>query len=161
MFEIDWLRLGLTTVVGVVIAILWGNRGVEKKFADDLVLTLTKAHLGKLPKGQYDNQYVYTKHLPREQLCTPLSEDVLRNMVECPVIEQHEMTCRTVRSRVGFKRGTISLSVSVHFRGQKVNGEPVAVHVNNALLLATVERDKVRGWTLTSLRPISMDKPLT
>ena len=29
MLEINWLRWGLATAVGVVIAILWGNRGVE------------------------------------------------------------------------------------------------------------------------------------
>ena len=154
MLEINWLRWGLATAVGLVIAILWGNRSVEKKFADDLVLALTKAHLGKLPRGQYDNQYVYAKHLSREQLCLPLSEDVLRNMAECTVVEQHEMTCRAVRSKVGFNRGTISLSVSVHFRGRRADGEQVAVHINNALLLATVERDKVRGWMLTGLRDV-------
>ena len=68
MLEINWLRMGVMIVVCLVIAIVWGNNQLARRFADDLVLALTKAHLGKLPRGQYSDQYVYTKHMTREQL---------------------------------------------------------------------------------------------
>lgn len=155
MIEINWIQIVVTSIIGSVIVIAIGSRQSANVLANDLVLSLRKAHLGKRPKGQYDGQYVYAKKLTREQLCVPLNETTLRSMAECTVVDRHEITCRVVRSKVGFKRGTITLSVSVHFRGRKADGEQVSVHVSNALLMAAIETDKTHSWTLVSLQLVS------
>lgn len=155
MFQFDWLRYITITIVGCAIVFAVGFRGSDKTLANDLALALQKAHLGKLPKGQYDGQYVYTKNLSREELCIPLDGETLRRMAACTEISKHEMSCRVVNSKVRFRGGTITLAVSIHFIGQMADGQQVSAHVNNALVMATIKNDKVHGWTLNSLRKIS------
>lgn len=115
MLEINWLRMGVMIVACLAIAIVWGNSQLAKRFADDLVLALTRAHLGKLPKGRYCDQYVYTKHMTREQRCT------------------------------------VALKAAIAFEGRKPDGTPVTVQVKDAALQAEIERNKDKGWMLTSL----------
>lgn len=151
MLEINWLRMGVMIVACLATAIVWGNSQLARRFADDLVLALTRAHLGKLPKGQYCGQYVYTKHMTREQLCVPLDAEQLAEMAACTEVMRHEAHFEVMSCKAGAKRCTVALKAAIAFEGRKPDGTPVTVQVKDAALQAEIERNKDKGWMLTSL----------
>lgn len=152
MLEINWLRMGAMIVACVAIAIVWGNGQLARRFADDLVLALTKAHLGKLPKGQYSDQYVYTKHMTREQLCVPLDAEKLADMAACTEVVRHESHFEVVSTKANAKRCSVVLKATINFEGRRPDGAPLAVRIDGAALCAEIERNKDKGWMLTSLK---------
>ena len=126
-----------------------------KHFADDLIVTLTKAHLGKLPQGQYAEQYVSAKTFSRDELRVPLDAETLRRMDTCVNVRKHDVQLRPVSSKMDMRsRVTVSLSLSLQFEGETADGEVVTVNIGHALLLAHIERDKVRGMALRTLKEI-------
>ena len=127
----------------------------DKHFADDLILTLKKAHLGQLPKGQYAEQIVSAKTFSRDELRVPLDAETLRRMDDCVKVHQHDVQLRTVSSKMNWRsQGTISLSLTLQFAGETADGEKVNVSVGHALLMAYIERDKVRGMALRTLKAV-------
>ena len=140
----------------------WGWSGAKRKtaqkFADDLALSIQQAHLGKLPKGQYAGQWVYAKKLTREQLCIPLTPDMLRQMKECKIVHQHEVQCRGLGGKMEMlkSRGNASVLVSIRFDGEMPDGERVLVDIPDAHLFAEFSIHEIHGWTLNSLREIKL-----
>ena len=134
---------------------LLGWKSAEERFSDDLILTLTKAHLGKLPQGQYAEQYVSAKTFSRDELRVPLDAETLRRMNACVTVCKHDVQLRTVSSKMDMhSRVTVLLSLSLQFAGEMADGEVVTVDISHALLLAHIERDKVRGMALRTLKEI-------
>ena len=128
-----------------------------KRFADDFILTLTKAHLGKLPQGQYAEQYVSAKTFSRDELRVPLDAETLRRMDACVNVRKHDVQLRPVSSKMDMRsRVTVSLALSLQFEGETADGEVVTVNIGHALLLAHIERDKVRGMALRTLKEIKV-----
>lgn len=152
MLEINWIRMGVLIVACVAIAIVWGNGQLARRFADDLVLALTKAHLGKLPKGQYSDQYVYTKHMTREQLCMPLDAEKLAGMAACTEVARHESHFDVVSAKANANRCSVVLKATINFEGRRPDGVPVTVRIDGVALRAEIERNKDKGWMLTSLK---------
>ena len=136
-----------------VVFFTWRKSG--KRFADDLIVTLTKAHLGKLPKGQYAEQWVSAKTFSRDELRIPLDVETLRRMDACVNVHRHDVQFRTVSSRMDiFSKVTASLSLSLQFEGETADGEKVNVSIGHALLMAYIERDKIRGMALRTLKAV-------
>ena len=129
----------------------------NKQVADDVALAVQKAHLGKLPKGVYADQVIYTRKLSREQLCVPLDVDTLRRMAECTVVRRHEAECIGVDAKLESfgNHGSVTLVISVCFDGETADGQSVQVEIRQAHLLGSLERDTQLGWwTLTNLREV-------
>ena len=127
----------------------------DKHFAEDLILTLKKAHMGQLPKGQYAEQIISAKTFARDELRVPLDVETLRRMEECVKVHRHDVQLRTVSSKVNWhSQGNISLSLTLHFDGETAEGEKVRVNIGHALLMAYIERDKVRGMALRTLKAV-------
>ncbi len=127
----------------------------EKHFADDLILTLKKAHLGQLPKGQYAEQIISARTFSRDALRVPLDAETLRRMDDCVKVHHHNVQLRTVRSKVNWRsQGNISMSLTLQFAGETANGEKVNVSIGHALLMAYIERDKIRGMALRTLKAV-------
>ena len=127
----------------------------DKHFAEDLILTLKKAHMGQLPKGQYAEQIISAKTFSRDELRVPLDVETLRRMEECVKVHRHDVQLRTVSSKVNWRsQGNISLSLTLHFDGETAEGEKVRVNIGHALLMAYIERDKVRGMALRTLKAV-------
>lgn len=134
---------------------LFGKKSMDDKYAEDLILTLTKAHLGKLPKGQYAEQYISAKTFSRDELRVPLDAETLRRMDACVNVRRHDVQLRTVSSKMNMRsQVTVSLSLSLQFEGETAEGEKVSVNIGHALLMAYIERDKVRGMALRTLKEI-------
>ena len=133
-----------------------GRKSIENTFGNDLVFTLTKAHLGKLPKGQYAEQYISAKTFSRDALRVPLDAETLRRMDACAAVHEHDVQFRLVSVRKGIFSGkmTISLSMTLRFEGETAGGEQVSVSIGHALLMAFIERDKVRGMALRTLKEV-------
>lgn len=150
---LDWLLPDLSDIISDVLDSFlpqWGP-----KYEDDLIATLTKAHLGKLPKGQYAEQQVSAKTFSRDELRIPLNAETLRRMDACVKVHKHDVQLQTVSSKLNWRRqGTVSLSLSLQFEGETAEGETVAVSVGHALLMAYIERDKVRGMALRTLKEV-------
>lgn len=126
-----------------------------KHFADDLIATLTKAHLGKLPQGQYAEQYVSAKTFSRDELRVPLDAETLQRMDACVNVRKHDVQLRPVSSKMDMRsRVTVSLALSLQFEGETADGEVVTANISHALLLAHIERDKVRGMALRTLKEV-------
>lgn len=139
--------------IAVVWHFEWQKNG--RRVAGDLIATLTKAHMGKLPKGQYAEQWVSAKPFSRDELRIPLDAETLRRMDACVKIHKHDVQLRTVSSKLNWRsQGTVSLSLSLQFEGETAEGEKVVVSVGHALLMAYIERDKVRGMALRTLKEI-------
>lgn len=154
----DILKWGLT---GSIMKRQWDKR--NKQVADDVALAVQKAHLGKLPRGVYCDQIIWTKKMTREQLCVPLDEETLKRMAECTVVRHHGVECTGVGAKLEDfgNNGTVTLTVSIHFDGETADGRQVVVDVRKALLSGSLVRDKMTAWTLTDLRHIDVDgKPL-
>jgi len=150
---LDWLLPDLSDIFSDVLESLLFRRG--PKYEDDLIATLTKAHLGKLPKGQYAEQLVSAKTLSRDELRVPLDAETLRRMDACVKVYKHDVQLRTVSSKLNWhSQGTVSLSLSLQFEGETAQGETVVVSVGHALLMAYIERDKVRGMALRTLKEV-------
>lgn len=135
----------------------WVLRGksMDDKYADDLVLTLTKAHLGKLPKGQYAEQIISAQTFSRDELRVPLDAEILRRMDACVTVSKHDVQLRTVSSKMNMRsQVTVSLSLSLQFEGETADGKKVNVSIGHALLMAYIERDKVRGMALRTLKEV-------
>ena len=130
----------------------------NKQVADDVALAVQKAHLGKLPKGVYCDQIVWSKKMTREQLCVPLDAETLQKMAACTVVRCHEAECRGLSASLPDfgSEGTVTLTVSVRFDGELPDGQPVKVDVGKAPLTGRVERDKMTAWTLRELREIRL-----
>lgn len=145
---------------GLLYKWVWSGakRKTAQKFADDLALSIQQAHLGKLPKGQYAGQWVYAKKLTREQLCIPLTPDMLRRMKECKIVHQHEVQCRGLGGKMEMlkSRGNVSVLVSIRFDGEMPDGERVLVDIQDAHLFAEFSIHEIHGWTLNSLREIKL-----
>ena len=144
---------------------IW-KRQLEKRnrqIADDVALAVQKAHLGKLPRGVYCDQIIWTRRMTREQLSVPLDAETLRRMAECTVVRHHGVECAGLGASLedfGTK-GTVTLSVSICFDGETADGRQVRVDVRKALLSGSLVRDKMTAWTLVALKPIAVDgKPL-
>lgn len=134
---------------------LWRGKSMDEKYADDLILTLTKAHLGKLPKGQYAEQYISAKNFSRDELRVPLDAETLRRMDACVNVSKHDVRFGAVSSKMNLRsQVTVSLSLSLQFRGETAEGETVSVSIDQALLMAYIERDKVRGMALRTLKEL-------
>ena len=149
---VDWFLYDLFD--GLFYKLLgWKSTGEE--ISDDLICTLTKAHLGKLPKGQYAEQIVSAKTFSRDELRIPLDAETLRRMDACVKVHKHDVQLRTVSSKLNWRsQGTVSLSLSLRFEGETAQGEKVMVSIGHALLMAYIERDKVRGMALRTLKEI-------
>ena len=142
-----------TAFLAVVGYSAWRKNG--RKFADDLILTLKKAHLGKLPTGQYAEQIISAKTFSRDELRVPLDAETLRRMDSCVIVHKHDVQLRTVSSKMNLRsQGTVSLSLTLHFEGETAEGEAVTVSIGHVLLMAYIERDKVRGMVLRTLKEI-------
>ncbi|MBR3764723.1 MAG: hypothetical protein IKK57_09280 [Clostridia bacterium] len=130
----------------------------NKRVADDVALAVQKAHLGKLPKGVYCDQIIWSKKMTREQLCVPLDAQTLQRMSACTVVRCHEAECCGLDASLPDfgSEGTVTLTVSVRFDGELPDGQPVKVDVRKALLTGRVERDKMTAWTLRELREIRL-----
>lgn len=134
---------------------LFGWKPGAERFGDDLIVTLKKAHLGKLPKGQYAEQQVSAKAFSRGELRVPLDAETLRRMDACVKVYKHDVQLRMVSSKLNWRsQGTVSLSLSLQFEGETAEGEKVVVSVGHALLMAYIERDKVRGMALRTLKEV-------
>ena len=146
----------LRWIVIPIVVLYLATRSVGKRFADDLILTLTKAHLGKLPEGKYAEQYVSAKTFSRDELRAPLDAETLRRMDACVTVHRHDVQLRSVRVRKGVLSNptTIYLSMSLQFDGELADGEKVHVSIDRALLCAYVDRDKVRGMALQTLKEV-------
>ena len=150
---LDWLLPDLSDIFSDVLESLLFRRG--PKYEDDLIATLTKAHLGKLPKGQYAEQWVSAKTFSRDELRIPQDVETLRRMDACVKVYKHDVQLRTVSSKLNWRsQGTVSLSLSLQFEGETAQGETVVVSVGHALLMAYIERDKVRGMALRTLKEV-------
>ncbi len=148
---LEWLLKNL--IVGHALDSTIRNMG--KPFADDLIVTLKKAHLGKLPPGQYAEQRVSAKTFSRDELRIPLDAETLRRMDACTVVHQHDVQLRTVSSKMNWhSKVNVSISISVFFEGEMENGERVSVSIGHALLVAYIERDAVRGMALRTLKEV-------
>ena len=132
-----------------------GWKSSAERFGDDLILTLTKAHIGKLPKGQYAEQYISAKTFSRDELRVPLDAETLRRMDACVNVSKHDVQFRTVSSKMNLRsQVTVSLALSLRFEGETADGEKVNVSIGHALLMAYIERDKVRGMALRTLKEV-------
>ena len=135
---------------------IWKNQTEKfnKQVADDVALAVQKAHLGKLPKGVYCDQIIWSKKMTREQLCVPLDAETLQRMAACTVVHHHGVECRGLSANLpGLgNEGTVTLSVSIAFDGEMPDGQPVKVDIRNVHLLGRIERDKMTAWTLRELR---------
>ena len=149
---LEWLL----RIAFVAIVFYFAMKKSGKRFADDLSVTLTKAHLGKLPKGQYAEQWVSAKTFSRDELRIPLDVETLRRMDACVKVHKHDVQLRTVRSKMDMlcSKVTVSLSLSLQFEGETAEGEKVVASIGHALLMAYIERDKVRGMALRTLKEI-------
>lgn len=134
---------------------LLGWKSIGERIGDDLIATLTKAHLGKLPKGQYAEQLVSAKTFSRDELRVPLDAETLRRIDACVKVHKHDVQLRTVSSKLNWRsQGTVSLSLSLQFEGETAQGEMVVASIGHALLMAYIERDKVRGMALRTLKEV-------
>ena len=149
---LEWLL----RIAFVAIVFYFAMKKSGKRFADDLSVTLTKAHLGKLPKGKYAEQWVSAKTFSRDELRIPLDVETLRRMDACVKVHKHDVQLRTVSSKMDMlcSKVAVSLSLSLQFEGETAAGEKVVVSVGHALLMACIERDKVRGMALRTLKEI-------
>ena len=149
---LEWLL----RIAFIAIVFYFAMKKSGKRFADDLSVTLTKAHLGKLPKGQYAEQWVSAKTFSRDELRIPLDVETLRRMDACVKVHKHDVQLRTVSSKMDMlcSKVTVSLSLSLQFEGETTEGQTVSVSVGHALLMAYIERDKVRGMALRTLKEI-------
>ena len=152
---LDWaLRIAFFAVVSYF---AW--RKIDKRFADDLILTLKKAHLGKLAQGQYAEQLISAKTFTRDALRVPLDAETLRRMDACVKVHRHDVQLRTVSSKLNWRsKVTVSLTLAVQFSGETAEGEKVNVSIGHALLLAYIERDKVRGMALRTLKAVNHER---
>ena len=152
-FLCDMLKWGLT---GSIMKRL--DEKERKEVAQDVALAVQKAHLGKLPKGVYADQIIWTRKMTREQLCVPLDADTLRRMAECTVVRHHGVEVVGLdSSRETFgKKGSVTLTVSIYFDGEMADGQRVLVDIRKALLSGTLVRDKMTAWTLTELKEIKI-----
>lgn len=149
---VDWFLYDLFD--GLFSKIL-GWKSSAERFGDDLIVTLKKAHLGKLPKGQYAEQIISAKTFSRDELRVPLDAETLRRMDACMTVRKHDVQLRTVSSKMDMhSRVTVLLPLSLQFAGEMADGEVVTVDISHALLLAHIERDKVRGMALRTLKEI-------
>ena len=150
---LDWLLPDLSDIISDVLESFLPNCG--PKYENDLIATLTKAQLGKLPTGQYAEQIVSAKTFSRDELRVPLDAETLRRMDACVTVRKHDVQLRTVSSKMNLRsQGTISLSLTLNFEGETAEGETVRVSIGHALLMAYIERDKVRGMVLRTLKEI-------
>lgn len=135
---------------------------LDQQVADDVALAVQKAHLGRLPKGVYCDQIIWSRELTREQLCVPLTAQTLAQMAACTSVQRHEVVCRGLDAELEYlgNHGTVTVEVSVVFDGETADGRRVAVNVRKAMLMGSVERDRMHGWTLRELRPIAVDGTL-
>ena len=64
---------------GLLYKWVWSGekRKTAQKFADDLALSVQQAHLGKLPKGQYAEQWVAAKTFSRDELLVLLTAELI------------------------------------------------------------------------------------
>ena len=150
---LDWLLPDLSDIISDELASLLPQYG--PKYEDDLIATLTKAHLGKLPKGKYGEQYISAKAFSRDELRVPLNVETLRRMDACVNVRRHDVQFRTVSSKMNLRsQVTVSLVLSLHFDGETAEGETVRVNIDHALLMAYIERDKIRGMALRTLKEV-------
>ena len=149
---LEWLL----RIAFVAIVFYFAMKKSGKRFADDLSVTLTKAHLGKLPTGQYAEQWVSAKTFSRDELRIPLDVETLRRMDDCVKVHKHEVQLRVVSSKMDMlcSKVTVSLSLSLQFEGETAQSEKVMVSIGHALLMAYIERDKVRGMALRTLKEV-------
>lgn len=146
---VDWVLYDLFD--GLFYKLL-GWKSIGERIGDDLILILTKAHLGKLPKGQYAEQQVSAKSFSRDELRVPLDAETLRRMDACVKVHKHDVQLRTVSSKMNLRsQVTVSLLLSLHFEGETAEGETVRVNIEHAFLTAYIERDKIRGMALRTL----------
>lgn len=148
---IEWgLRIAFLTAC---FCFAW--RKNDKHFAEDLILTLKKAHLGKLPAGVYAEQIISAKTFSRDALRVPLDAETLRRMDACVKVNRHDVQFRTVSSRMNLRSQVkVSLALSLHFEGETTEGETIRVNIDHALLMAYIERDEVRGMALRTLKEV-------
>lgn len=143
---------------GLMYSSIWKRQRekLNKQVADDVALAVQKAHMGKLPKGVYCDQIIWTRKMTREQLCVPLDADTLRRMAACTVVRQHGVECTGVDADLQDfgNDGTVTLTVSIYFDGEMADGQRVLVDIRKALLSGTLVRDKMTAWTLTGLKEI-------
>ncbi len=140
-------------VCGFICVVLSGQRRLGMRLANDLILTIKKAHLGEFPNGQYAEQYVSAKLLSREDLCIPLDTATYQQVEACTTVNKHQVSCRIVRSHVGFRSGTISFAITILFDGTMQNGQRVQIDIRDALLIATLQSEN-HAWYLTKLYAI-------
>ena len=151
---LDWLLPDLSDIISDVLESVLHKCG--PKYEDDLIATLTKAHLGKLPRGKYAEQYISAKTFSRDALRVPLDAETLRRMDDCVKVHHHNVQLRTVSSKMNWRsQGNISLSLTLQFAGETADGEKVNVSIGHALLMAYIERDKIRGMALRTLKAVN------
>lgn len=127
----------------------------DKCFAEDLIVTLKKAHLGKLPAGVYAEQIVSAKTFSRDELRVPLDAETLRRMDACVDVSKHDVQFGIVSSKMNLRsQVTVSLLLSLRFEGETAEGETVRVNIEHAFLTAYIERDKIRGMALRTLKKV-------
>ena len=132
------------------------TKKLRKSFADDIALSLQKAHGMALPKGQVAGQRVYVKTLSREALCVPLDAQTLAKMAQCVKVIRHEVQCVGLgcKMRAAAGQATAEVRITILFEGEMPNGESVSVNIQDAHLLAEFSIHEIHGWTLNSLREI-------
>ena len=75
----------------------------------------------------------------------------LAEMAACTEVMRHEAHFEVMSCKAGAKRCTVVLKAAIAFEGRKPDGTPVIVQVKDAALQAEIERNKDKGWMLTSL----------
>lgn len=140
-------------ICGFVSVILSGQRRLGTRLANDIILTVKKAHLGILPNGQYAEQYVSAKKLSHEELCIPLDKATLQQVEACTTINKHQVSCRIVRDHMIFQSGTISFAITILFEGELPNGQRVKINIEDTLVIATLRLEH-HIWYLTQLHTI-------
>lgn len=156
------MRLLIWVAAVAIVSLLFPlvTKKLRKSFADDIALSLQKAHLGKLPQGQYAGQRVYTKNFSRDALRVPLDADTLQRMAQCKTIHHHEVQCVGIGCKMQAMedRAAAEVSVTVHFEGEMPDGQVVTVDVQDCRLRAEFAIHEIHGWTLTSLFPIQQQR---
>jgi hypothetical protein len=137
-------------IVAFILTMMYGWKQSNRTLGNDVAQTIRKAHLGRLPLGEYAEQYVSKGVLSATELRYPLSECTIRQMNDCSAIRKNDVMCRMVKSSFSINEGQVLLSLSISFEGVSIEGNPISIEVNK-YITAYVVKDKIRGWTLNRI----------
>ena len=135
-------------------SIAWGLRKLSKKFAQDLINVIIKAHKGHLPAGVYAEQYISAQRLSRNELRLPIDSETLHQMDQCNTIHAYDVSCRVIESKASFKHASILLVVSVQFDGESEERKRIHINLQHSYITAKLTLEN-HIWYLSEIRSIS------